>query len=237
VNLPDLEKLLGEVFQSQGDFSQALAMFRRGHELGQRDPKWRYPSAGILRECEQLAELDRKLPALLAGKPLPIGATDRVAFANLCRNCKRRYAVSARLFAEAFAAEPALAEDLAKGCRLEAACAAAAAAGEGRDSAGMDDKERARWRKQAVAWLRADLQAWSRQLSRGGPAERDAARQALYRWRNSQLSSLRGSAIDGLPKEEREACRKLWADFETLWKQARASGGRQPPVDLERDAR
>lgn len=217
--------LLGEAFQFQGHFPDALAMFRRGHELGQRDPHWRYPSARVLRECEHLAALDRKLPALLAGKPLPVDAADRIEFANLCWQCKQQHVAAARLFAEAFAAEPSLAEDLKKGYRLGAArAAAAAAAGEGRDSAGLDDKERARWRKQAVAWLRADLKAWSRQLQRGSPADRAAARQALHQWRGPQLSSLREAAINRLPKDEQEVCRKLWADFDALWKQAQEPG-------------
>ena len=211
--------LLGEALQFKGDFSEALAMFRRGHELGQRDPQWRYPSEQVLRECERLASLDRKLPALLAGKPLPVGAADRIEFVDLCWKCKRQYAAAARLFAEAFTAEPALAEDRKKGYRVDAArAAAAAAAGEGRDAASLDDKERARWRKQAVAWLRAELEAWSHQLRHGSRADRASARQALSHWHSPQLSSLRGAAIDRLPKEEQEACRKLWADFDALWK-------------------
>ncbi len=212
--------LLGEALELQGDFTKALAMFQRGHELGQRDPNWRYPSALALRECEHLAALDRKLPALLAGKPLPVSASDRIEFANLCLKYKRHFAASARLFAEAFAAEPALAEDLKKGHRLNAACAAAtAAAGEDHDFALLDDKERARWRKQAETWLRADLQAWSRQLQQGSPADRAAARAALHKWLSPPLSLLRGAAIDRLPKEEQEVCRKLWVDFDALWKQ------------------
>jgi eukaryotic-like serine/threonine-protein kinase len=213
--------LLGEALQLQGNFAEALAMFRRGHELGQRDPKWRYPSALMLRECEHLAALDRKLPAFLAGKPLPVDAADRIEFASLCWKSKQQYAAAARLFAEAFSAQPALAEDLKKGYRLEAArAAAAAAAGEGRDSAGLDDQERARWRKQAMMWLRADLEAWSHRLQAGNPTERADARGVLYQWRSPQLSLLRSTAIDRLPKDERDACRKLWADFDALWRRA-----------------
>ncbi len=214
--------LLGEALEFQGHFADALAEFRRGHELGQRDPKWRYPSALVLRECEDLAALDRKLPDLLAGKPLPIDASDRIAFARLCWKYKRQYADAARLFADAFGAKPALAEDVKKGYRFEAACAAAAAAaGESQDSAALDDKERAHWRKQAVSWLRADLEAWSRQLQRRSPADRLAARRAFHQWRSSHLASLQGAAINRLPKEEQQACRKLWADFDALCKQAR----------------
>ncbi len=113
--------LLGEALQFQGDFPGALAMFRRGHELGQRDPHWRYPSERVLHECEHLAALERKLPALLAGKPLPVDAADRIEFAELCWKCKRQYAAAARLFAEAFAAEPCagggVEEGLSSGCR------------------------------------------------------------------------------------------------------------------------
>ena len=47
--------------------------------------------------------------------------------------------------------------------RYDAACSAAlAAAGQGVDSANLDDQERTRLRKQALHWLRADLAAWTK---------------------------------------------------------------------------
>ena len=52
-----------------------------------------------------------------------------------------------------------LAEDV-PGPRYEAATAAAlAGSSQGEDAGPLDDKERARWRRQALSWLRQDLAA------------------------------------------------------------------------------
>jgi hypothetical protein len=100
----------------------------------------------------------------------------RATFASI----SKRYAASARLYADAFAAEPKLAADLNAEHLYNAACSAAlAAAGQGEDAAKLDDKEKARLRKQALAWLRADLALRTKQLQSGLPADRTAAQQAL----------------------------------------------------------
>ena len=70
---------------------------------------------------------------------------------------KKRYRASARFNAEAFAADPASADDLAKEYRYDAARGAAlAAAGRGEDAEGLGDEERARLRKLTLDWLRAE---------------------------------------------------------------------------------
>jgi hypothetical protein len=63
----------------------------------------------------------------------------------------RRYRSAARLYAEAFAAQPTLADDLQASHRYDAACSAAlAAAGQGKEAPRADDKERARLRQRAA---------------------------------------------------------------------------------------
>jgi serine/threonine protein kinase/Flp pilus assembly protein TadD len=47
---------LGLTLQQQGELHKALEELRRGHELGSKNPRWRYPSALWLRECQQLIE-------------------------------------------------------------------------------------------------------------------------------------------------------------------------------------
>src|SRR5207244_2024103 len=59
---------LGKVLVSKGEFAQALAYLRRGHELGSRNPRWPYPSAQWVRHCERLVALGEKLPDILSGK-------------------------------------------------------------------------------------------------------------------------------------------------------------------------
>jgi hypothetical protein len=154
--------------------------------------------------------------------------------ADLCRRYKRLYAASARFYAEAFADQPRLAEDSQKGHRYDAACAAAlAAAGRGQDAGPLDDRGRARLRRQALDWLRADLALHSKQLKSWWPGASGHARQVLTHWqKDPDLAGLREKdALAKLPEAEREACLRLWADVAALLDRAGPSKAKVgPPV-------
>jgi hypothetical protein len=129
------------------------------------------------------------------------------------------------LHADAFAADPKLADDLKAAHRYDAACSAAkAAAGQGKDAAELDGKVRARLCKQALNWLRADLALHTRQLQTGKPADRAAVPKVLKHWQqDSDLVGLRdAAALARLPAEERAACERLWADVSALLAKAEA---------------
>jgi hypothetical protein len=116
-------------------FQEAVSCFRRGHELGSRRADWAYPSARWIedaeREAEQEAEQGGRLDQMLSGKARPRDALERIELA-LALYDKASHGESARMYAEAFAEDAALAEDLAKGHRYNAACSAALAAALGR---------------------------------------------------------------------------------------------------------
>jgi serine/threonine-protein kinase len=209
---------LGMTLRDQGRLEEARAALRRGHELGTRDPRWPYPSAEWLRAVERLVELDRKLPAILSGQEWPRGSAEQREYARLCV-LRKRYAAGARLYAAAFAADPASAEDLRTQDRYNAACCAALAGsrrGEGADA--LTDPECAHWRGQAADWLRADLARWTKAVAGGRAADVAAARQTLAYWqRDSDLAGVRDAAdLARLPEGERDACRKLWAEVADL---------------------
>jgi hypothetical protein len=131
---------------------------------------------------------------------------------------QNRNAGAVRLFAHAFSAYAKLADDLKASHRYDAACCAAlAAAGQGTDAGQLDDKERAGLRQQALAWLRADLELWSKRLQDG-----QTIRKILQHWQNDNaLAGVRdAAALMKLPAAEREAWRKLWADVAELLKNA-----------------
>jgi hypothetical protein len=195
---------------------------RRGHELGSKQPGWRYPSAQWVRQAERMAALEGKLPAFLKGQYQPRDAGERLALAGVCQ-AKKLHAAAARLAAAAFAADPRLADDLPAAHRYAAACSAAlAAAGQGEDAAKFDGKEKAGLRKQALAWLRADLTLRARQLETGNPAHRAAVQQTMKHWRQDRdLAGVRAAAaLAKLPAEERAAWEELWADVAALMKKA-----------------
>ena len=137
----------------------------------------------------------------------------------------RHDATAARLYAEAFAADPRLGEDLDAGHRFNAACAAAAAgSGRGDDVDGLGEPERQSLRERAREYLRRDLAAWARKLDGGSLADRIQAQTALPLWRSSpDLAGLRDpAALDRLPPPERQECRALCA---RLRRPARARPG------------
>jgi tetratricopeptide (TPR) repeat protein/tRNA A-37 threonylcarbamoyl transferase component Bud32 len=174
-----------------------------------------------VRRCERLLALEARLPALLEGKDQPAGAAEQRELAALCQNCKQLYAAATRFYGGAFAAQPALADDLRTQDRYTAACAAAlAAAGQGADAEKLSDGERARLRRQALEWLTDDLAAWAK-LIKNVPAEGSRARQALRHWQtDSDLAPLRDAdGLATLPPQERDACRTLWAQVEALLRQ------------------
>jgi serine/threonine-protein kinase len=209
---------LGLALQSQGRFAEALRHLQRGHELGSRKPGWRSPSLQRVRHCQRLLQLQARLPDLLAGKIAPASAAEGIGYAELCV-LTRRPAIATRLYTDAFTADPRLADDLDAGYRYDAACAAAlAAAGQGTAPTELADKERARLRRQALDWLRAELVLWAKREADGGSAQRAAVQKGLRHWQqDSDLASVRDQqALARLATEERVAWERLWADVDAL---------------------
>jgi tetratricopeptide (TPR) repeat protein len=206
---------LGEALQRQGHFAEALTAFKRGRDLfPPTDP--RLPALRtLLHQCQVLLAYDHLLSLVLQGTVSPATAEDGITLAELAwQPYKKRYAASARLYRDAFAARPELAGQLRQEHRYNAAgCAVLASAGQGRDAAGLDEKERVAWRRQALEWLQADLAAWEKL-----PADKATVRRQFQHWRkNPDLASVRDpGALAKLPADEQAAWRKLWADVDAL---------------------
>jgi serine/threonine-protein kinase len=224
-DLPAAHFDLATALRKKGEFAESLAEFRRGHELILKTQPETHQYAESLHNAERLAELDARLPAIVRGSARPADAAERIELGNLCL-LKKRPAAAARFFEEALRERPALAEDLKTSNRYNTACAAAlAGCGQGQDGPPLDGSTRSRWREQALAWLRADLTAWTKQLAGGKPEARAEVRQQLEHWqRDPDLAGLRDeAALAMLPEAERTACRQLWAEVQKLLDQARAN--------------
>ncbi len=170
----------------------------------------------LRREAESM--ILSNLAAFVDGKYQPQDNDERLAFLGACQFMNRTRA-TARLYADAFAAAPSLADDLGAGHRYNAARAAAqAGCGHGADATGRGEEERTRLREQARQWLRADLAARARAFDAGSTATRGAVRMALTRWRNDpDLAGLREpSELNNLPADERKECLALWAEVAAL---------------------
>src|SRR6202008_3118558 len=94
---------------------------------------------GLQQQCERYRALDARLPAVLQGTEKPANIANQIEFARLCA-LKKHYAAAARLYADALAAQPRLADEPLPDFRYNAACAAACAGcGRGEDGAEPDD--------------------------------------------------------------------------------------------------
>jgi tetratricopeptide (TPR) repeat protein len=218
---------LGHLLLRRGDYAGALALLRKGHELGSKQPGWRLASAQWVAEAERLAALADRLPALLKGDDHPRDAAERLTFAQICHDT-RRFATAARLRAEALGADPKRGDDLQSAIRYNAASAAAlAGCMTGQEEPHPDDARKAELRRQALDWLKLDLALRSQQLDTDSAEARQDVARAMASWtKDSDLLGVRDpEALAKLPEAEREEWRALWADVEALRKRAE---GRTP---------
>jgi eukaryotic-like serine/threonine-protein kinase len=210
---------LGLMLQERGQFHEALIEIRRGHELGAKKPNWAVPSAEWVRRAERLVALLGRLPSILRGDEKPSDNLEQLQFAGVAYRANQPVP-AARLFAEALSADPTLAEDMTAQNRYTGACAAAlAAAGKGVNNPPTDEAQRARWRRQAVEWLWADLAFWTKQAA-GKPEVKRRVARILLRWKSeASLAGIRDeAAVNRLPEGEQKACRALWGEVENIIK-------------------
>ncbi len=212
--LAPVHNRLGWALATKGRLEEAIACYHKAIELGFTGAR---PS---LVQAERLAKARDRFADFQKGRYTPATAMDGLDLAVWCRTIKR-HQTAARLFADAFAADPKLADDLQAAHRYDAACCASlAAAGKGEDAGKLDEKERTRLRKQALDWLRADLVLRKKQLESGLPAGRTQVQWALTHWQDdSDLAAIREpEALAKLSAEDRAACERLWADVAALLK-------------------
>jgi serine/threonine-protein kinase len=221
----DAYYFLGNVLAQRTQFQEAAAMLQKASDLFPEGAPGREPAWQLREQCQRFLVLEARLPAILKGKDKPANPAEQIEMARLC-NLKKLYASATRLYANAFARRPQLAEGRRPGYRYNAACSAAlAGCGRGDDAAQSDDAERARWRAQARQWLRADLAAWAKELKGGLTVDRVQIQKTLSRWQaDAELAGLRDpDALAKLPSAEGQECQALWDDVDALLKRARPS--------------
>jgi hypothetical protein len=120
---------------------------------------------------------------------------------------------------------------LASDNRYNAACAAAlAGCGQGQFTADLDENKCVRLRRQALDWLRADLEAWRSLLAKDPDKARPVVVKQLQHWQvDPDFANIRGrEALGRLPEPERKEWKRLWQEVEALHQRAAA----QPTKNL-----
>jgi serine/threonine-protein kinase len=191
----------------------------------------------LRREAETLILPD--LPAIRRGEHQALDNDERLALVGVCQS-QGLYHTAARIYADAFAADPNFPEHLTEGfrswvarteqpvgrveeltteCRYPAArCAALAGCGLGNDETKPDEAERMRWRERARDWLRTDLAVWARTLDGGSRAARVLVRNKLTHWlADPDLAGVRDvGTVEKLSVQERDRWRALWKEVDAL---------------------
>ncbi len=201
---------LATALRNRGQLRESLEAFRRAHELGSRQKRWPFPTAQEVQYAERLVAASDRLAAFAQGKADPSSPLDALDMGQ-AGYYEKSYVSSAMAWARAFEMEPQRADDLKAGHRYNAACAAAlASSGKGTDAATLDAAGRTRWRRQAIDWLRANLDAWKK----AGDAK--TARSTLEHWKqDTDLAGLRDEVeLAKLPAEDRAACEAVWRDVD-----------------------
>jgi tetratricopeptide (TPR) repeat protein len=233
---PDLANAhgnLGEALKNQGNVEEALNSFRRAAALSPPGSPFAQSMASTISQIEKKVAVPRRLPAILRGEEEPGNNAQRLAFARMAYE-RKYYVAGARLWAQALESDPTLADDRQAQHRYRAACASAlAATRRGEDEPPPDDAAKAKLRRQALDWLRAELTTWAKLLESGPPQARPAIAQTLYRWKqDTDLAVIRnGEALAKLPAEEQQAWRTLWAQVDALQKRASTSGAKETKPD------
>jgi Flp pilus assembly protein TadD len=192
---------LGQALLEVGEFHEALVHLKRGDELGSQDRDWHYPSTQWIHDCEKEIQLDSKLSDVLVGKQTIASAAERLAFADLAFR-KRQFELAATFYEEAFAQDPALAEDLRGNHRYKAGCSAALA----------------QRRRKAFDWLHADLRQRAQVIMSAPPSVRLAVVQSLVRWKlDPNLAGVRDpEQLMRLSPGEAKEWANLWRELDSL---------------------
>jgi serine/threonine-protein kinase len=173
-----------------------------------------------LQGCEHIISLESRLAGIVSGSEKAANRVECLNFAELCRATKN-YAAAVRWYTDAFAVEPNRPVQNSFRYRDEAACCASqAAAGLGKDLKNPDDSAQSQLRRQALAWLRVNLDS----IAQGEPTlttidRRDAIRSIWGMQAHVALSGVRDKEeLEKLNDTERQDWMKFWADAAALRK-------------------
>ncbi len=218
---------LGLALLEKGRYAEAKAASVRALVLLPQRHRLRAVISKVVKGCERFLKWQERLPRLLDGADKAGSAREWLEVVYVCQH-KGMHAGAARFATQAFALDPKLADDLQAGRRYNAAChAALAAAGKGEDAARLDDAAKAKLRRQALDWLKADLAVLTRLRDSGPPQTRPFIVQTLTHWlQDTDLAGIRDkAALAKLPAQEQKAFTQLWADVAGLLKKATATLG------------
>jgi hypothetical protein len=199
--------------------SGLTAEARRGlAELAASDPK------GIT--------LDERLTAVCAGE----AAKDTAELLKLGKRAYdlQKFGLAARLYGEALERDATLVEsddERGRHAYIAANYAALAGTGQALDDQPLDDVAQAKLRRQALHWLQAELDHWTKSLESATPEQRGIVERELRHWLDDvDLLTVRWPAkLAALADDERQEWSALWARVDGILTKALQEPGTERP--------
>jgi tetratricopeptide (TPR) repeat protein len=213
---------LGGLLQAQCDFAGAIALYRKGHQLGSKQPDWKYPSAQWIAEAEREAASTERFRTVLKGEVPPKDNNERLQLAGWCDQ-RKWPAAAARFRAEALASDPKLGDNFQSRTRHQATGGAVlAGVGQGEDEPRPDEAARKRFRAQARDWFQADLRLYAKTVESGNAKDCHVVVGHLQHWKVCpDLGPVRDPEVrKKFPAAERKEWQALWDEVEALLKRA-----------------
>lgn len=202
---------MGLVNDRRGDLAAAEEWYRKAVAAA--------PTRTYYRDVlDNVVQRRARQDEVVAGRANPANSTEAIEFAERAyRPPRRRYVAAARLYSWAFVADSALADDLEKGHRYNAACIALrAAAGQDEEMTAFGVEEWGHLNGLALKWLRTSLAQWASRAK--DPKQRQKVRDKLTHWKNDpDLAPIRDPAsLAAMPSADRKAWESLWGDVDAL---------------------
>jgi tetratricopeptide (TPR) repeat protein len=205
---------MGLVNERRGDLAGAEEWYRKAVAVAPKNAYYRQFLDGVIQSRAKLARLD----AIGASRAKPATPAEAIEFAILASQPpRRRYGLTVRLYSEAFAADPALANPLKTPYRYWAACdAVRTATGQDKEKPKVGVEERGRLTGLALKWLREDLAQWTLQAK--DAKQWSQVRESLTDWKKEPvLASVRDPAVLAeMPPADRKAWEAFWRDVDAL---------------------
>lgn len=197
---------LGLCLTTTGEYAEALKVLNKVHARNYGLSNWKHSSDYTIETCAARAALEKRLPAILAGKDRLANAFETLDAARICLN-QKRYVSAARFFDEAFSSIHDLADDFSSDA-LHAAARANLLASLGAGIEPVDVAARVGTRARAIVLLDHELSLCENEkmLNHYG------VKATLYRLLNDDVFSgfRNDAALAGFPKAERAAWRAVW---------------------------
>lgn len=214
---------LGKALQTKGEYAQAVEEFRQAIQLAGANAEERFPgSRRLLSDVDHQAKLASRLQEVLRGAEKPKDSSDALELATVAK-ARGQFTAAAQLSADVLSAEPNRADNLKAGERYKAACLAAlAGCGQGKDAPKPNSEARIQLRRQALAWLQADLGRNTSLVEAKDVSAHKEVADRLASWqKNPELAGVRDEAgLTSVPREERQAWKVFWAEVDALREKA-----------------